>query len=350
MQSSGQGMSSGGRQDMSMGGGVSSGMGSSGSNIVVQNNINIINQPIIVIATNAGGSSQTQQVASQIQAPAATHTVCYASFIPTPLGPCINMLKIQVTVGGEAGLVYSPDTIQAAMYDMVQFNFMAKNHTVTQSTFPKPCNKMMGGIDSGFMPNSGTGTPPMMMVQVNSTMPIWFYCRQKKPMPHCGAGMTFSINPTADKSQAAFKAAAIAINGTGATAGMMASGGSMAAGVSMAAGASMAAGTYMAAAASVAPAMTMATQASVAATTMAMAAQAAAATQAASVAQQNQGSMNSGSNSMMVSGSGQTDSSGSCTCSCMCGVQAFAAGSGLGLGMYGGLPGKHKTSFKLYVK
>ena len=251
------------------------------------------------------------------------------SSIPTPLGPCVNILNIQVTVGGDAGLVYSPETIQAAMYDMVQFNFMAKNHTVTQSTFPKPCNKMMGGIDSGFMPNSGTGTPPMMMVQVNSTMPMWFYCRQKKPMPHCGAGMTFSINPTADKSQAAFKAAAIAINGTGATASMMAAGTSMAA--------------SMAAAASVAPAMTMSTQAAVAATTMAMAAQAAATTQAASVAQQNQGSMNSGSNSMMVSGSGQTDSSGSCTCSCMCGVQAFAAGSGLGLGMYGGLPGKHNT-------
>ena len=257
------------------------------------------------------------------------------SSIPTPLGPCVNILNIQVTVGGDAGLVYSPETIQAAMYDMVQFNFMAKNHTVTQSTFPKPCNKMMGGIDSGFMPNSGTGTPPMMMVQVNSTMPMWFYCRQKKPMPHCGAGMTFSINPTADKSQAAFKAAAIAINGTGATASMMAAGASMAAGTSMAAS--------MAAAASVAPAMTMSTQAAVAATTMAMAAQAAATTQAASVAQQNQGSMNSGSNSMMVSGSGQTDSSGSCTCSCMCGVQAFAAGSGLGLGMYGGLPGKHNT-------
>ena len=80
MQSSGQGMSSGGSQDMSMGGG-----GSSGSNVVVQNNINIINQPIIVIATNAGGSSQTQQVASQIQAPAATHTVCYAPLSLHPL-------------------------------------------------------------------------------------------------------------------------------------------------------------------------------------------------------------------------------------------------------------------------
>ena len=84
MQSSGQGMSSGGKQDMSMGGGGSGGMGSSGSNVVVQNNINIVNQPIIVIATNAGGSSQTQQLASQIQAPAATHTVCYSPVYLSP--------------------------------------------------------------------------------------------------------------------------------------------------------------------------------------------------------------------------------------------------------------------------
>jgi hypothetical protein len=39
-----------------------------------------------------------------------------------------------------------------------------------------------------------------------------FYCRQKG---HCGKGMTFSINPTAAKTQADFQAAAIAQNGTG---------------------------------------------------------------------------------------------------------------------------------------
>ena len=61
-------------QGMSMGKGDGTGMGSSGVNVVVQNNINI-NQPIIIIATNAGGSSQTQQMNSQIQPPAATHTV-----------------------------------------------------------------------------------------------------------------------------------------------------------------------------------------------------------------------------------------------------------------------------------
>ena len=48
--------------------------GSSGAT-VVQNNINIINQPIIVIATNAGGSAPTMTMNAAIQPPAATHTV-----------------------------------------------------------------------------------------------------------------------------------------------------------------------------------------------------------------------------------------------------------------------------------
>lgn len=39
-----------------------------------------------------------------------------------------------------------------------------------------------------------------------------FYCKQKG---HCGKGMTFSINPTAAKTQAMFQALAIAQNGTG---------------------------------------------------------------------------------------------------------------------------------------
>ena len=227
------------------------------------------------------------------------------------------------------------------MYDMVLFNFMAKNHTLTQSTFPKPCNKMMGGIDSGFMPNDGMGAPPTMMLQVNSTEPIWFYCRQKKPMPHCGAGMTFSINPTGEKSQAAFKAQAIALNGTGAAAGTGPAAGSMPAD---AAAAAAPAATTMAMAAGAAAPTTMPMEAAPA-TTMAMPADAAASMPAGvpADAQQNTGAtgntgaMNAG---MMVQGTGQTDAGGSCSCSCMCGTQAFPADSGLGLGMVGGLPGE----------
>lgn len=41
----------------------------------VQNNINIVNQPIIIIATAAGGAAPTVTMNAAIQPPAATHTV-----------------------------------------------------------------------------------------------------------------------------------------------------------------------------------------------------------------------------------------------------------------------------------
>lgn len=76
-------------------------------------------------------------------------------------------------MGGSAGLVYTPDTIQAAVGDFIKFNFMDKNHTVTQSTFPKPCVKMAGGHDSGFLPNPGNAMspPPSFLFQVKDPKP-----------------------------------------------------------------------------------------------------------------------------------------------------------------------------------
>jgi hypothetical protein len=50
-------------------------------------------------------------------------------------------------------LLYTPESITAAVGDMVMFVFMQKNHTATQSTFAEPCKKMAGGMDSGFMAN-----------------------------------------------------------------------------------------------------------------------------------------------------------------------------------------------------
>ncbi|MCJ1481616.1 hypothetical protein MMC06_001775 [Schaereria dolodes] len=135
---------------------------------------------------------------------------------PPPMAPGKTW---NVTVGGSAGLVYTPSTIEAAVGDIVVFTFLAKNHTLTQSTFPLPCVKMGGGMDSGFMPNpEGTLYPaPSFSFQVNVTTPLWFYCRQTG---HCGMGMVFSINPTVAKSQSDFLAEAIAQNGTKSTMSM----------------------------------------------------------------------------------------------------------------------------------
>ena len=211
-------------------------------------------------------------------------------------------------MGGAAGLVYTPETIQANMGDMVQFNFMTTNHTVTQSTFNTPCVKMGNGADSGFMANVNNtiNPPPMMMFQVMTKDPICeltsvfdvlsiidirlgMYCRQKG---HCGKGMAFSINPTADKSQAAFKAAAMAQNGTAAAAASPPPG--------------------------AAPPAAAPPPASAAAPPPAASSQAA-------------GSVVSGTGSM---------ANGQCTCSCLCGVSSFPSGAGMGMmgGMSGAMP------------
>jgi plastocyanin len=51
-----------------------------------------------------------------------------------------------VTVGGSAGLVYSPECVFANIGDVVVFTYGTKNHTLTQSSFAEPCTEMSGGI------------------------------------------------------------------------------------------------------------------------------------------------------------------------------------------------------------
>ncbi|KAI2631922.1 Cupredoxin [Hypoxylon sp. NC1633] len=161
-----------------------------------------INKQVTVTQTvTAGGQATT--VGSATLAAGATTTVAGGA-----------AATHTVVVGGGTNLVYTPDSIQANIGDMVIFQFQNKNHTATQSTFAKPCVAMPGGMDTGFQanPNDSLNPPPMVAMQVVTTDPLWFYCRQAG---HCGKGMTFSINPSAAKTQAMFQQMAIAQNGTG---------------------------------------------------------------------------------------------------------------------------------------
>ncbi len=109
--------------------------------------------------------------------------------------------------------------------------------------------------------------------------------------------MTFSINPTANKTQAMFQQMAVAQNGTGATA--VIAGGS---------------GTGTGSSTTVSVANSAATQ-----------------------------SVSSGSTSSsgtLTTGTGSFDSTGSCQCSCLCGVASFPNAAVQGIGAFGGLPGK----------
>jgi hypothetical protein len=108
---------------------------------------------------------------------------------------------------GQPATVFTPNQVQANVGDIVQFEFRAKNHSVTQSSFAEPCTRQFNtvtqqpGIYSGFFTVSATdGLFPAFQVEIKqSNAPIWMFCNQAQ---HCKGGMVFAINApqTGDKT------------------------------------------------------------------------------------------------------------------------------------------------------
>ncbi|TDL25042.1 hypothetical protein BD410DRAFT_785805 [Rickenella mellea] len=139
------------------------------------------------------------------------------STVLATLAPVAFVAATDYTVSvGDGGLTFNPNQITgAAQGDTINFQFKAKNHTVTQSTFASPCTQ--NGIDSGFMPVAANATqiPQFSVTVQNASAPLWFFCKQTS---HCQQGMVFAVNPTPAKTFAMFQAMAMgqtaAANGT----------------------------------------------------------------------------------------------------------------------------------------
>ncbi|THH10934.1 hypothetical protein EW145_g1000 [Phellinidium pouzarii] len=183
-------------------------------------------------ALAVGASLQASASASGV---ASSSTVVALSSVAVPAPPSSSTLTVPpsttasssaaaaaathtVTVGGNSSLTFSPEEVSAQPNDVVIFQFVSKNHTITQSSFAAPCEELGStsstpGFDSGFMPVNGSSDFPTYSITVNSTAPVWGYCRQTG---HCGQGMVFAINAqdNATKSFSAFQASAKQINGT----------------------------------------------------------------------------------------------------------------------------------------
>lgn len=136
----------------------------------------------------------------------------FAAIVSTFLGlaTCVWAENITVKVGEGGGLTYSPESVTAKEGDIISFQFLAKNHSVTQSSFNDPCTRLTTptlGIDSDYqpVPANASMVPQWSFTVVNASAPLWFYCKQGA---HCKAGMVFAVNPTADKTFEAFKSKA----------------------------------------------------------------------------------------------------------------------------------------------
>ncbi|KXJ87899.1 hypothetical protein Micbo1qcDRAFT_215141 [Microdochium bolleyi] len=107
---------------------------------------------------------------------------------------------IPVVVGGAQSL-FVPNIVRASVGDIVQFQFSAGNHTVTQSAEGAPCVALQAqnpaAIHSGHIPyTAGQANVGTFNMPVTSSEPMFLFCATG---PHCQTGQVMMINPTNDQ-------------------------------------------------------------------------------------------------------------------------------------------------------
>lgn len=143
------------------------------------------------------------------------YSVALAALLPI----VVSAVDIPVAVG-QNGLTFEPSSVTAREGDVIVFTFYPKNHTVTESNFATPCTKDVDDDagqpdadaddivpDSGFIPvDSVDALRSWNYTVTDSDDSVWFYCAQTQPVNHCTSGMVFAVNPTAERTFAAFQA------------------------------------------------------------------------------------------------------------------------------------------------
>jgi plastocyanin len=105
-----------------------------------------------------------------------TQTVTVTALQTTSTSTTAAKQTHTVQVGALGELIYGPNQLNAALGDIVRFDFLKLNHSVTQSTFAKPCT-YNNGFDTGlnqFNPKNISGKF-LVDFEVKTTDPQWFY-------------------------------------------------------------------------------------------------------------------------------------------------------------------------------
>ncbi|KAH7395236.1 hypothetical protein DE146DRAFT_101086 [Phaeosphaeria sp. MPI-PUGE-AT-0046c] len=98
---------------------------------------------------------------------------------------------IPVIVGGPQ-VTFMPNSVVAAVGDIVQFQFSNGNHTVTQSSADAACKPLAAGVHSGHIPFvDGQTEVGTFNMPVTSTEPMFLYCATG---PHCQLGQVMVVN------------------------------------------------------------------------------------------------------------------------------------------------------------
>jgi hypothetical protein len=116
-------------------------------------------------------------------------TVMTNSNVARPLGRANQIIPI--IVGGPQD-TFVPNSVVAAVGDVLQFQFSNGNHTVTQSTADTACTPLENGVHSGHIPfQDGQTDVGTFNMPVTSTEPMFLYCATG---PHCQEGQVMVVN------------------------------------------------------------------------------------------------------------------------------------------------------------
>lgn len=140
---------------------------------------------------------------------------------------CIHYVgakDVIITVGaGNGTMVFSPQSVNASLNDVVVFQFTNGTHSATQSDFPTPCipisitNTTINGFDSGLRP--AVSPPTELRVNIdsrNNGTPIFYF---DSANGSCGMGAVgvINVNASSEETLDGFVRNAERLNGTQAT-------------------------------------------------------------------------------------------------------------------------------------
>lgn len=134
--------------------------------------------------------------------------------LPSRTTPPLTGVTHRVVAGRAGQLIFDPDNVVANVGDIVEWQFLPKNHSVAQSSFAAPCvpdADVPVSFFSGFQPTAANQVeaPNVFQIVVQDTNPIWYYCAQTTGN-HCQKGMAGVINQNfnSPNTLAAYKAKA----------------------------------------------------------------------------------------------------------------------------------------------
>ncbi|KAI6459695.1 hypothetical protein MCOR17_006896 [Pyricularia oryzae] len=117
---------------------------------------------------------------------------------PQSKRPVGGVREVTVEVAPAGELRFQPNNITEPAGTVVKFNFNPANHTVTSSSFDKPCEPNQDGFSSGFIPTQQSPSGVSFHIEVKDEKPVWFYCAAGPATGgHCSKGMVGAINAPA---------------------------------------------------------------------------------------------------------------------------------------------------------